>query len=115
MLHGNKKEAKNAAHDLLVELGIDNRAHHIPAKLSGGERQRVAIARALINNPRIVFADEPTGNLDRVNAKQVEDLLFSIIETRGSSLLLVTHDQPLAARAQKQFIIHDGELKALCG
>ena len=88
-----------------------DRFDHIPAKLSGGERQRVAIARALINDPQLILADEPTGNLDEASSQVVENLLFDMVERCGSTLLLVTHDQKLAARATRRFTLGDGRIR----
>ena len=95
----------------LVEcLGLSERLHHLPSELSGGQCQRVAIARALINNPQILFADEPTGNLDRTNADEVLRLLLKIRETRGQTLMMVTHDLDIAAKADRIFRMDNGVL-----
>jgi ABC-type lipoprotein export system ATPase subunit len=95
----------------LVEcLGLSERLHHLPSELSGGQCQRVAIARALINNPQILFADEPTGNLDRTNADEVLRLLLKIRETRGQTLMMVTHDLDIAAKADRIFRMDNGIL-----
>ena len=95
----------------LVEcLGLSERLHHLPSELSGGQCQRVAIARALINNPQILFADEPTGNLDRTNADEVLRLLLNIRETRGQTLMMVTHDLDIAAKADRIFRMDNGIL-----
>ena len=95
----------------LVEcLGLSERLHHLPSELSGGQCQRVAIARALINNPQIHFADEPTGNLDRTNADEVLRLLLKIRETRGQTLMMVTHDLDIAAKADRIFRMDNGIL-----
>ena len=95
----------------LVEcLGLSERLHHLPSELSGGQCQRVAIARALINNPQILFADEPTGNLDRTNADEVLRLLLKIRETRGQTLMMVTHDLDTAAKADRIFRMDNGIL-----
>ena len=93
---------------LLKEVGLEDRAHHYPSQLSGGEQQRVAIARALSNEPRIVLADEPTGNLDSSNGRLVMDLLLSINKTRGTTVVLVTHDEMLASLADARLILRDG-------
>ena len=96
----------------LVEcLGLSERLHHLPSELSGGQCQRVAIARALINNPQMLFADEPTGNLDRKNADEVLSLLLKIRETRGQTLLMVTHDLAIAEQADRIFRMDNGMLK----
>ena len=95
----------------LVEcLGLSERLHHLPSELSGGQCQRVAIARALINNPQMLFADEPTGNLDRTNADEVLRLLLNIRETRGQTLMMVTHDLDIAAKADRIFRMDNGVL-----
>jgi lipoprotein-releasing system ATP-binding protein len=96
----------------LAFLGIADRAHHLPNELSGGEQQRVAIARALINNPSILLADEPTGNLDSANANAVHDLLVRLNEEFGQTVVVVTHNDQLAALGKKQWVMTDGLLKA---
>lgn len=98
---------------LVASLGIADRLHHLPRELSGGQQQRVAIARALINMPHIVFADEPTGNLDRANADEVLDLLLETKEMMGQTLIMVTHDMSIAERADRMFRMEDGRLE-LC-
>ncbi|GAB1454960.1 MAG: ABC transporter ATP-binding protein [Spirochaetia bacterium] len=113
MLTGDKMASIAKARPLLESVGLGERLNHVPAKLSGGERQRVAIARALINDPDIVLADEPTGNLDRASALSVEDLLFDMAARRDTTLLVVTHDPELAARASRRFLLHDGALEEL--
>jgi lipoprotein-releasing system ATP-binding protein len=96
--------------ELLSSVGLLQRAH-FPAKLlSGGERQRVALARALCNDPDIIFADEPTGNLDHMNGKDVADLLFNLVTSRQKTLILVTHNASLAARCQRHLILTAGQL-----
>lgn len=96
--------------ELLDSVGLASKAR-FPAKLlSGGERQRVAIARALCNDPDILLADEPTGNLDHANSKAVTDLLFDLVTAQGKTLLLVTHSESLAARCQRHYILNAGEL-----
>ena len=110
MLSGDRKAAEDKARPLLEAVGLSGRLSHVPSKLSGGERQRVAIARALVNDPEIVLADEPTGNLDRASARSVEDLLFDIAASRWTTLLVVTHDPGLAARASKRFLLREGTL-----
>ncbi len=107
-----RREAAERARDLLERVGLAGRADHYPLQLSGGERQRVAVARALVNDPEIVLADEPTGNLDQRNAKVVEDLLFSLVRSLGKTLLLVTHDPGLAERAGRALHLERGELVA---
>jgi len=98
------------ASDLLAEVGLGDRLDHYPSQLSGGEQQRVAMARAFINEPRILFADEPTGNLDAETAERVEDVLFSLNETAGTTLVLVTHDQTLARRTQRILRLRGGKV-----
>ncbi len=98
---------------LVASLGIADRLHHLPSELSGGQQQRVAIARALINMPHIVFADEPTGNLDRANADEVLELLLETKELIGQTLIMVTHDMSIAERADRMYRMEDGRLE-LC-
>jgi ABC-type lipoprotein export system ATPase subunit len=95
---------------LISLLGLSDRLHHLPSELSGGQQQRVAIARALINMPQIVFADEPTGNLDRKNADEVLELLLEAQRTIGQTLVMVTHDMKIAKRADRVFIMENGHL-----
>ncbi|QHM70655.1 lipoprotein-releasing ABC transporter ATP-binding protein LolD [Mixta intestinalis] len=105
-----KQEAQEKALDMLSAVGLDKRAAHRPAELSGGERQRVAIARALVNNPRLVMADEPTGNLDARNADAIFDLLGELNVRQGTAFLVVTHDLHLARRLPAQREMRDGQL-----
>jgi putative ABC transport system ATP-binding protein len=102
--------AKKLANDILVKVGLEHRAQHFPNQLSGGEQQRVAIARAFITNPKILFADEPTGNLDSVNSKKVEDLLFALNKNSDTTLILVTHDSQLSEKCDRQLRMTAGEL-----
>lgn len=95
---------------LVNALGIYDRLHHLPSEMSGGQRQRVAIARALINLPHVVFADEPTGNLDRANADEVLELLLETRQLLGQTLVMVTHDQSIAARADRIMRMENGRL-----
>ncbi len=105
------KEALERSMELLEELSLSSQAH-TPAKLlSGGEKQRVALARALCNHPALLLADEPTGNLDRESAKEVEQLLFSSCKQHGTALLLVTHDEALARRADRLLLLENGLLR----
>ena len=99
------------AEQLLRRVGLAERLHHTPPQLSGGEQQRVAIARAFVAQPEFLFADEPTGNLDKKTGKMVMDLLFELNETQGSTLVLVTHDDHLADRCQRKLVIDDGRLQ----
>ncbi|PQJ36195.1 ABC transporter [Salinibacter sp. 10B] len=98
------------AADLLDRVGLGDRLDHYPSQLSGGEQQRVAMARAFINEPRILFADEPTGNLDAETAESVEDILFGLNETADTTLVLVTHDQELAHRTQRVLKLRGGKV-----
>jgi len=108
-LRGETGVAPRAA-DLLNRVGLADRINHYPAQLSGGEQQRVGIARAFINRPRILFADEPTGNLDAETSHTVVDLLFDLNREAGTTLILVTHDLDLAARAKRVIRLRGGEI-----
>ncbi|XOV77389.1 MAG: ABC transporter ATP-binding protein [Aestuariibacter sp.] len=101
---------RELAEELLVKVGLEHRAGHYPNQLSGGEQQRAAIARAFITQPKILFADEPTGNLDAANGDKVEKLLFELNESAHTTLVLVTHDTELADKCERQLIMHAGEL-----
>jgi putative ABC transport system ATP-binding protein len=103
-----KRDAAARARDLLREVGLEDRGHHYPSQLSGGEQQRVALARALANDPPIVLADEPTGNLDSTTGRNIMDLLLGIHRTRRTTLILVTHDAELAALADERLALRDG-------
>ncbi len=103
-----RREAVPRAKQLLGEVGLTERAHHYPSQLSGGEQQRIAIARALANDPAIVLADEPTGNLDSTTGRHIMDLLVNVHRTRQSTLVLVTHDAELAALADTRLVLRDG-------
>ncbi|WP_416305342.1 ABC transporter ATP-binding protein [Neptunicella sp. SCSIO 80796] len=103
-------DAKQRADEILKLVGLDHRANHYPNQLSGGEQQRVAIARAFITRPKILFADEPTGNLDATNGEKIENLLFRLNQESDTTLILVTHDAELAARCERQLHMHGGEL-----
>ena len=98
------------AESLLEEVGLTGRAHHYPSQLSGGEQQRVALARALANNPPIVLADEPTGNLDTTNGRHIMELLREVHRARGTTIVLVTHDAELAAMADAKLVLRDGRV-----
>lgn len=104
-------KADDRARELLEKVGLSHRITHYPRQLSGGEQQRVAIARAFASAPKILFADEPTGNLDSKNGTLVEDLLFELNRQQGTTLVVVTHDPELAQRCDRRIEIHDGELK----
>ena len=104
------RDAKPRAQALLDEVGLTGRSHHYPSQLSGGEQQRVALARALANNPRILLADEPTGNLDTANGRHIMELVRDIHKTRGTTIVLVTHDAELAALADSRLIFRDGRV-----
>ena len=103
-----RRDAMTRARQLIAEVGLADRAHHYPSQLSGGEQQRIAIARALANDPPIVLADEPTGNLDSGTGRIILDLLLNVRRTRGATLVLVTHDAELAALADTKLMLRDG-------
>lgn len=103
-------DAYKNAHELLKEVGLAARVDHYPAELSGGEQQRVAIARALVREPRIIFADEPTGNLDGRTGSQIIDLLFGLRQRRNATLVIVTHDDHLAGMADRIIRMSDGSV-----
>ena len=108
-----KKDADQIADRLLAEVGLSDRLDHYPTTLSGGEQQRVAIARAFARQPKILFADEPTGNLDTRTGERVIDLLFQLNASEGTTLVLVTHDERLARRCDVRFAMDAGELCTL--
>jgi lipoprotein-releasing system ATP-binding protein len=105
-----REQALTLAKKMLTQVGLSHRLEHMPGELSGGERQRAALARALVTQPSCILADEPTGNLDRVTANQVFDLLLSINQAQNTSLIVVTHDLSLAAKMQRQYRLQDGQL-----
>ena len=104
------KDAKNRANQLLEDVDLTNRGHHYPTELSGGEQQRVAIARAFANRPKILLADEPTGNLDSKNGAHIFELMTNLHKQNDVTLVLVTHDASLAGQAQRQIILKDGRV-----
>src|SRR5439155_18496388 len=106
-----RRAAEHEAEESLAAVGLADRMHHLPAELSGGEQQRVAIARALTNDPDIIFADEPTGNLDSKTGDAIMDLLLNLARDRSKTLLVVTHDTRLAMRGDRQLHIVDGVLQ----
>lgn len=105
-----RRDARERAEELLCEVDLTNRGHHYPAELSGGEQQRVAIARAFANSPKILLADEPTGNLDSKNGRHIFDLMTALHDERNVTLVLVTHDLELAKKAQRQIVLKDGRV-----
>jgi len=107
---GGLANPKSLATEILKQVGLQHRATHYPNQLSGGEQQRVAIARAFITSPKILFADEPTGNLDANNSHKIEDLLFALNREKGTTLVLVTHDSALANNCERQLTMQAGEL-----
>jgi lipoprotein-releasing system ATP-binding protein len=100
------------ARGLLAEVGLERRGDAYPVELSGGERQRVAVARALVNEPALILADEPTGNLDEDNARMVEEILLGLVRSHGRTMILVTHDKALAARVDRRLVLAGGRLSA---
>jgi putative ABC transport system ATP-binding protein len=107
-----ENHARSRASDLLKQVGLDGRLDHYPVQLSGGEQQRVAIARAFINRPKVLFADEPTGNLDADTAAEIIKLIFDLNATLGTTLLLVTHDRELSQQAMRTIRLRGGKLVA---
>ena len=109
---GDRRERAARAAELLYEVGLGDRMHHLPVELSGGEQQRVAIARALVNDPSVIFADEPTGNLDSQAGSAIMDLLLALVREKRKTLLVVTHDISLARRGDRTLEMRDGRLAA---
>lgn len=109
----NDSQSRYQAREQLTALGLAGRLHHLPAQLSGGEQQRVALARAFSGQPAILFADEPTGNLDRQTGERIADLLFALNREKATTLVLVTHDLTLARRCDRRLRLHDGCLEEL--
>jgi putative ABC transport system ATP-binding protein len=105
-----RRDARARALDLLAAVGLAGRAHHYPAQLSGGEQQRVALARAVALRPRLLLADEPTGNLDSASGAQIVDLLLALHREHGSTLVLVTHDEAVARHAERVVMLRDGRV-----
>jgi putative ABC transport system ATP-binding protein len=104
------RDVRSRAADLLEHVGLTNRGHHYPAELSGGEQQRVAIARAFANSPKILLADEPTGNLDSKNGQHIFELMQQLHARSNVTLILVTHDAALAERSERRIVMSDGEV-----
>jgi putative ABC transport system ATP-binding protein/lipoprotein-releasing system ATP-binding protein len=105
------RRADDRARELLSKVGLAERLHHLPTELSGGEQQRVAIARALINDPGIIYADEPTGNLDASTGTGVIDMLMKVVDEAKKTLIVVTHDRQLATRGDRRLLLKDGKLE----
>jgi len=111
LIRGEKKnDAIQKATDLLTKLDLKNRIHHKPNELSGGEQQRVAVARALINNPKVIFADEPSGNLDTENANELHRLFVQLRDELGQTFVIVTHNNELASMADRILEMKDGKI-----
>jgi len=106
----NKKETEERAKELLNFLGLSHRYEHKPTELSGGEQQRVAVARALINNPKVIFADEPSGNLDSESAENLHNLFFDLRDKFGQTFVIVTHNETLADMADRKLVMKDGNI-----
>lgn len=107
-----REDGRKRARELLEEVGLGHRLNHRPGELSGGEQQRVAIARALIRDPKVIFADEPTGNLDRTQGERLVKLLLDLTRSRGKALVMATHDPVVAELADRKMVLRDGILKS---
>ncbi|MDR0503579.1 MAG: ABC transporter ATP-binding protein [Treponema sp.] len=105
-----KKDATQRALSLLADVKLEDRGGHFPSQLSGGERQRIAVARSMVNDPSLILADEPTGNLDPFNSEMVSQLLYDGAQKRGKTLIVVTHDKKVAGKATVQLILENGQL-----
>jgi lipoprotein-releasing system ATP-binding protein len=108
-----RARAGRRAQELLAQVGLTARSGHYPVQLSGGERQRVAVARALMNDPRLILADEPTGNLDERNSRAIQELLFELVRSYGKSMILVTHAAGLSERGDEHFLLEHRRLRRL--
>ena len=106
----NSDVIKNRAEELMTFMGLKDRMHHKPNQLSGGEQQRVAVARALVNEPAIIFADEPSGNLDTQNANELHELFLKLRDEMGQTFVIVTHNRELASMSNKEYILKDGTI-----
>ena len=114
MIAGCEQEAsRERAADLLRKVGLENRGHHRPNSISGGERQRVAVLRALANRPKLVLADEPTGNLDSENSRILMNMIQELVHDEGRSFLIVTHSETIAENCDRKFLLTSGELKVM--
>ena len=108
-----RSKVRERALGLLERLGLAERASHKPAELSGGESQRIAVARALINSPAVIFADEPSGSLDTANKQSLHQLFFDLRDELGQTFVIVTHDEALAAQADRMIVLRDGRIEAI--
>jgi lipoprotein-releasing system ATP-binding protein len=108
-----RAQAARRAQELLAQVGLSDRMGHYPVQLSGGERQRVAVARALMNDPDLILADEPTGNLDERNSQAIQELLFELVRSYGKSMILVTHAADLSRLAEEHFLLEHRRLRRL--
>ena len=111
LLGRSRSEAKARALELLSRLGLAERAGHKPSELSGGESQRIAVARALVNEPAVIFADEPSGSLDTANKESLHQLFFDLRAQLGQTFVIVTHDPEFAARADRMIVLRDGRIE----